>query len=52
MKSTENSAQGAYDAGYYFCYNFEAPASRPRNKRPLERQAQSREIAPEGKTVA
>ena len=28
MKSTENSAQGAYDAGYYFCYNFEAPASR------------------------
>lgn len=28
MKNVENSAQGAYDAGYYFCYNFEAPANR------------------------
>lgn len=28
LKSTANTAQGAYDAGYYFCYNFEAPASR------------------------
>lgn len=28
MKSAENTAQGAYDAAYYFCYNFEAPANR------------------------
>lgn len=28
MKNVENSAQGAYDAGYYFCYNFEAPANK------------------------
>ena len=28
MKNVENSAQGAYDAAYYFCYNFEAPANR------------------------
>ena len=28
LKSVGNTAQGAYDAGYYFCYNFEAPASR------------------------
>ena len=28
LKAVSNSAQGAYDAGYYFCYNFEAPASR------------------------
>ena len=28
MKNVEDSAQGAYDAAYYFCYNFEAPANR------------------------
>lgn len=28
MKGVENSADGAYDAAYYFCYNFEAPANR------------------------
>ena len=28
MKNVENSEQGAYDAGYYFCYHFEAPASK------------------------
>lgn len=28
MKGVENGEQGAYDAGYYFCYNFEAPANR------------------------
>ena len=28
LKSVENSDQGAYDAGYYFCYNFEAPSNR------------------------
>jgi len=28
MKNVSNTAQGAYDAGYYFCYNFEAPANR------------------------
>ena len=28
MKSVEDSAQGAYDAAYYFCYNFEAPANK------------------------
>ena len=28
LKSVSNSAQGAYDAAYDFCYNFEAPASR------------------------
>lgn len=28
LKACENSAQGAYDAGYYFCYHFEAPANR------------------------
>ncbi len=28
MKQVEDSAEGAYDAGYYFCFNFEAPAAR------------------------
>ncbi len=28
LKGVSNTAQGAYDAAYYFCYNFEAPASR------------------------
>ena len=28
LKNVSNTAEGAYDAGYYFCYNFEAPASR------------------------
>lgn len=28
MKGVENSAEGAYDAAYYFCYNFEAPANK------------------------
>lgn len=28
MKSTQNTAEGAYDAGYYYCYNFEVPANR------------------------
>ena len=28
MKGVENTADGAYDAGYYFCFNFEAPAAR------------------------
>lgn len=28
MLSMENTAQGAYDAGYYWCYYFEVPASR------------------------
>ncbi|MDO5324714.1 MAG: phage tail tip lysozyme [Clostridia bacterium] len=28
MKNVDNSADGAYDAAYYFCYNFEAPADR------------------------
>lgn len=28
MKQVENSAEGAYDAAYYFCFNFEAPAAR------------------------
>lgn len=28
MKNVDNSADGAYDAAYYFCYNFEAPANR------------------------
>lgn len=28
MKKVSDSAQGAYDAGYYFCYNFEAPSNR------------------------
>ena len=28
LKSVENSAEGAYDAGYYFCFNYEAPAAR------------------------
>ena len=28
MKNVDNSAEGAYDAAYYFCYNFEAPANR------------------------
>lgn len=27
VKGVSNNAQGAYDAGYYFCYHFEAPAS-------------------------
>ncbi|MBR6220220.1 MAG: hypothetical protein IKQ80_06645 [Clostridia bacterium] len=28
LKNVENTADGAYDAGYYFCFNFEAPAAR------------------------
>lgn len=28
MKSVSNSAAGAYDAAYYFCYHFEAPANK------------------------
>lgn len=28
LKSVSNDAQGAYEAGYYFCYHFEAPANR------------------------
>ena len=28
MKNVENSAQGAFDAAYYFCYHFEAPANK------------------------
>ena len=28
MRGVENTAQGAYDAGYYWCYYFEVPANR------------------------
>ena len=28
LRDVENSADGAYDAGYYFCFNYEAPAAR------------------------
>ena len=28
LKSVSNTAQGAYDAGYHFCYNYEVPASK------------------------
>ena len=28
LKNVENSAEGAYDAGHYFCFNYEAPAAR------------------------
>ena len=28
MKNVENTPEGAYDAAYYFCYNFEAPANK------------------------
>ncbi len=28
LRGVENTAGGAYDAAYYFCYNFEVPASR------------------------
>ena len=28
LKSVENTAEGAYDAGYYFCFNYESPAAR------------------------
>ena len=28
LQGVENSPAGAYDAGYYFCYNFEIPADR------------------------
>ena len=28
LRGVENSPIGAYDAGYYFCYNFEVPANR------------------------
>jgi len=28
LQGVENSPAGAYDAGYYFCYNFEIPANR------------------------
>ena len=35
LQGVENSPAGAYDAGYYFCYHFEAPASKA--KRSVER---------------
>ena len=28
LKDVENTAEGAYDAGYFFCFNYEAPAAR------------------------
>ena len=28
LKKVDNTAEGAYDAAYYFCFNFEAPAAR------------------------
>lgn len=28
LKGMENSAQGAYDAGYYWCYEYERPANK------------------------
>ena len=28
VRQVENTAEGAYDAAYYFCFNFEAPAAR------------------------
>lgn len=28
MKNVSNDANGAYDAAYYFCYNFESPANK------------------------
>ena len=28
LRQVENTADGAYDAAYYFCFNFEAPAAR------------------------
>ncbi len=28
LRAVDNTAQGAYDAGYYFCYHFEAPSNR------------------------
>ena len=28
MLSVENSAQGAYNSAYHFCYNFERPANK------------------------
>ncbi|MBQ8506892.1 MAG: hypothetical protein IJ466_05640 [Clostridia bacterium] len=28
MKAVPDTAEGAYDAAYYFCYNFEAPANK------------------------
>ena len=28
IRAVDNTAQGAYDAGYYFCYHFEAPSNR------------------------
>lgn len=31
MQSVANTPAGAYDAGYYFCYNFEIPANRGAN---------------------
>lgn len=31
MQSVANTPAGAYDAGYYFCYNFEIPANRAAN---------------------
>lgn len=31
MQGVDNTPAGAYDAGYYFCYNFEIPANRAAN---------------------
>ena len=31
LRKIENSPAGAYEAAYYFCYNFESPANRTQN---------------------
>lgn len=31
LRQIENSPEGAYEAAYYFCYNFEIPANRTQN---------------------
>ena len=41
MKNVDNSAEGAYDAAYYFCYNFEAPANRTGQSASRARAAQN-----------
>ena len=41
LKGVDDTAQGAYDAGYYFCYNFEAPAARTSQSTKRASSAQS-----------
>ena len=41
LRSVENTVEGAYDAGYFFCWNFENPANRENQSIKRGQSAQS-----------